>query len=347
MTSPTLGNTPEEREQRLLKGGLRIETTIDPRLQEIATEIVADRLPNEAPTAAIASVDPTSGAVRALFGGTAQSFDLAAQGRRQPGSAFKPLVAAAALRAGISPEREFEGDGPLELTGPGLPEPWEVDNAGRADYGEVDMATAMAESVNTAFAEMIMAVGVGPVIDVLYDGGIDVDAALGPASGRTPATGLGGIRYGVTPLEMAGAYAFLANAGTRHPPYLVAKVSDASNEELSLQRQPTEEVMPPGLNAQLLSMLQGAVDEGTGSDAQLDGWAPAGKTGTTQDNADAWFVGTVPVLSTSVWVGDPEQRRPLRGVTGANTAAPIWRDFMRRALAERESVPFPTSPVRR
>ncbi|MDP9421067.1 MAG: transglycosylase domain-containing protein, partial [Actinomycetota bacterium] len=341
---PALGDTPAERQERILRGGLRIESTIDPWLQEIATEVVAAHLPNEAPTAAVAAVDPATGAVRALFGGTAQSFDLAAQGRRQPGSTFKPLVAAAALRAGIPPERQLEGNGPLELSAPGLSGTWEVDNAGHADYGTIDMAAAMAESVNTAFAELTLAVGVGSVVDVLRDGGIDVEAALGAPDEHTPAVGLGGVRHGVTPLEMAGAYAAMANAGAHHPPHIVERVTDAADETLLLQRQPMHEVLPPRLNARLLSMLQTAVDEGTGSVARLEGWSPAGKTGTSQDNADAWFVGTVPVLSTAVWVGDPARRRPLPGVTGANTAAPIWRDFMRRALSEREPEPFTSSP---
>ena len=344
MASPALGHSPEERKERLLTGGLRIETTIDPRLQEIAADVVANHLPGDTPTGAIAAVEPGTGAVRALFGGTAQSFDLAAQGRRQPGSAFKPMVAAAALRAGVSPDRELEGDGPLELSGPGLVGTWEVDNIGRSNHGSVDMATALSESVNTAFAELTMDVGVGPIVDVVGDLGLDVEAALGSPEQQTPAMGLGGIRYGVTPLGMAGAYATFANAGAHHPPHLVAAVTDRSGEPLALPREPAREVLPPRLNAKLLTMLQGAAGGEDGSVPGLEGWDPAGKTGTTQDNADAWFVGTVPVLSAAVWVGDPDQRRPLPGVTGSNTAAPLWREFMRRALAGTEAHPFPTAP---
>ena len=344
LANPVLGDTPEKRKERILTGGLLIETTIDPGLQEIAADVVAEHLPEDTPTGAIAAVEPGTGAVRALFGGTAQSFDLAAQGRRQPGSAFKPMVAAAALRAGMSPHRELEGDGPLELSGPGLVGSWEVDNIGRSDHGSVDMATALAESVNTAFAELTMDVGVGPIVDVVGDLGIDVEAALGSAEERTPAMGLGGIRYGVTPLGMAGAYATFANAGAHHPPHLVAAVTDRWGEPLRLQRERASEVLSPRLNAVLLTMLQGAAGGEDGSVPGLESWDPAGKTGTTQDNADAWFVGTVPVLSAAVWVGDPDERRPLPGVTGSNTAAPLWREFMRRALLDKEAQPFPSSP---
>ena len=326
-TIEALGPTPEARLERLATGGLRVETTLDPGLQQTVTATVdAAFADGSGATAAVAAVDPTSGAIRALGSGhgAAGGFDLARQGRRQPGSTFKPLTAVAALERGLDPRQRLVGNGPIELDHGG-PEPWRVDNFEGSDAGAVDLRTALRRSVNTAFAQLGVAVGEAAIADVAERVGVDVDAALGAPDQRGPSVALGGVTHGVTPLELASAYAAVADAGVATDPYLVQRIVDRDGEVVYEREVEPRQVIDPAVAGTIRSMLGDALASGTGRAARIAGVEAFGKTGTSQDGADAWFVGSTTNLTTAVWVGHPGGRVPMPEATGGTLAAPIWR----------------------
>jgi penicillin-binding protein 1A len=349
LANPAFGPDREARTELLFSGGLRIETSLDPRLQEIARDVVSDALPYQrGPTAAIAAIDPRDGRILALYGGTdfeQEQFNLATQGRRQPGSSFKPFVLAAALQQGIPLRLTLDGDGPLRIPHSGSPE-WEekgVSNFGGADYGRVDLRTALVKSVNTAFAQLMMIVGPHAVLDVAAGLGIDVAAAT--AGVENPSIALGGLARGVTPLEMASAYGTFANGGRHVAPSLINRVTRPDGTVLYERRPQTAQVLDPHVNAAMVSVMQDVVRFGTGARARLANWSAAGKTGTTQRNADAWFIGYVPVMSAAVWMGHPEGQTPMGGGSSSSFAAGIWRAFMTRALEGVTPVEFPAVEI--
>lgn len=342
-----LGSTVEERARRLATGGLQIETSIDPLLQSAAHRAVTNGLaPWPGLGGALAAVDPEDGEVVALVSvsplGT-EAFDLAEQGRRQPGSTFKPLAAVAALEAGLRLDQELVGDGPVEIEY-ARGRRWTIDNFRGADHGEVDLEEALVSSVNTALAQVAVATGPEPIVDVARRLGIDVDAAMGPEGERGPSLALGALSRGVSPLEMATSYGVLTAGGRHTETTLVKRVVDGGGRELLRRAPDPRAVLDPTVAATITRFLQQAVDEGTGGSARLPGWEPAGKTGTSQQNADAWFVGAVPSLSVATWLGHPDAAQPVRGLTGGSAAAPVWRAFMATALRDAEPVPFPEPP---
>ena len=344
LADPTFGDTREARARLLFSGGLTISTSIDPRLQAAAAEAVATHISADAgPTAAIAAVNPVTGQVRALHSGTdfaGEQFSIATQGRRQPGSAFKPFVLAAAMEKGTGMPRSLRGDSPATFAVPGHVEPWRVSNHRGADHGSVTGHEALVRSVNTAFADLILDVGLAPVADVAARVGIDVESALGPEATRGPSIALGGFTHGVSPLDMASAYGTFANAGIHVRPFIIERVVDARGAEVFSRRPHAVQALDEDINAAIGAALQDVVRRGTGTRARLRGWEPMGKTGTSQDNADAWFIGAVPDLSAAVWVGHSEERIPVGGLTGGSLPAPIWRDFMGHALHDVRPVAF-------
>jgi membrane peptidoglycan carboxypeptidase len=347
-TLPALGRTPEERTELLYTGGLRISTSIRPRLQSAAAATVADHLSAIPAQGALAAVDPRSGSVLALAGGAsfrAQQFDLATQARRQPGSAFKPFVAAAALAAGLAPGQSLAGDGPVEIDVPGAPRPWRVDNYESADHGTVTMREAMAASVNTAFAQLGVGIGPDAIADVAQRVGIDTARALGPENTHGPAVALGGITHGVTPLEMASAYGVFATEGVHRAPHVITEIRRA-DEPVYRAAESARRALPKGVTAHVRDMLRDVIRDGTGTHAQVRPWDAVGKTGTTQNHADAWFVGTTPSLSAAVWIGDPEGQRSVPGLTGGTVPARVWREFVESALRPQAPKRFPDLPRR-
>jgi membrane peptidoglycan carboxypeptidase len=345
LDNPAFGPDRESRAELLFSGGLKIETSLDPRLQQIAREVVSDALPSQrGPTAAIAAVDPRDGRILAIYGGTdfeQEQFNLATQGRRQPGSSFKPFVLAAALQQGLPLWLSLDGNSPLKIPGAGSPE-WAQDgvaNFGDADYGHIDLRSALVRSVNTAFAQLIMIVGPPEVLTVA--GGMGIDVAAATMGIRNPSIALGGLERGVTPLEMASAYGTFANGGRHVPASLINRVTDPDGVVRYERTIQSQQVLDPRVNAAMVSVMQDVVRAGTGSRARLAGWTAAGKTGTTQRNADAWFVGYVPVMSTAVWMGYPEGQISMRGGSSSSFTAGIWRAFMTRALEGVPPVSFP------
>jgi penicillin-binding protein 1A len=347
LTEPALGETREEREELLATGGLRIETTIDPRLQEGATAALFGALGRwEGLGTGLAAVDPHSGrivAAASLSPEGTKSFDLATQARRQPGSTYKTVAAIAAIEAGMDPDERLVGDGPTEIEyAPGRH--WTVDNYSGSNHGRIPLGEALASSVNTAFAQVAVAVGTDRIVDVTERLGIDAEPALGPADERGPSLALGALHHGVSPLEMASAYGVFATNGLRVEPYIVERVVDRDGRELLRRKAEPEPAVDPAVIGVVRDMLTDAVRSGTGRAADLPGWDIAGKTGTSQQHADAWFVGAVPTLSVATWIGHPNASQPVQGLTGGSAAAPIWHDFMQIALDGADPVPFPEPP---
>jgi membrane peptidoglycan carboxypeptidase len=331
-TLEALGPDRKTRLTRLFTGGYTIQTTLDPKIFAATQASVGERLglPGD-PITAVASVAPGDGAIRNLFGGldfVSTQFPYATSGRRQAGSAFKPFVYMAALRDGIDPRSTFDGTSGRRI---GCYGDRPVRNyAGEDAGGRIDVDTALAHSVNVVFVELGCEVGVGDVVRTAIDAGIPADATE-----KQGAVFLGGLDRGVSPLDMANAYATFAAGGVRAEPYAISAVVDSSGAKVYTHRPKLRRVFDEAQVSVLNRALAGVVRSGTGRAAGI-GRPVAGKTGTTQENIDAWFVGYVPQLSTAVWVGyDP--RRPMadvhgRTVTGGSFPAAIFGDIMRGGL---------------
>ncbi|MGH3440992.1 MAG: PBP1A family penicillin-binding protein [Nitriliruptorales bacterium] len=338
-----LGATRDERLASLFTGGLRIATTIDLVDQSHAEEAIPAILTEEGdPAAALVALEPDTGAIRALVGGrdfydesdpTAR-FDLAVQGRRQPGSAFKPIVLATALSRGVSLDEVFPGGVTAEIDDPrcrGPEGPWRPSNYGRASYGPLTLREATVRSVNTVYARLVSEVGPTAVVATAHSLGIGGE--LDPLC----AVGLGAEE--VSPLDLASAYASFATLGRRHPPYLVERITTADGEVLYEHGDESHRVLDESVAYLVTQTLGEVVRRGTGVRASI-GRPQAGKTGTTDDHSDAWYVGYTPDLVAAVWVGYPEGRIPMVPPTtritveGGRWPAEVWATFASAALAD-------------
>ena len=332
---------------RVFGGGLQVRTSIDLNLQEIAREAIAKWLPSESgPSAALVAIDPRDGRVLAMYGGRSfkeSQFNLAVQGERQPGWAFKPFALAAALQQGISPATRFVSH-PVTIsldTG----KVWYVHNYEGANLGSIDLESATIHSDNTVYAQLAKIVGPQKIEDAAH--------ALGVTSHLDPffSIVLGG--EAVNPLEMARAYSSFADGGRRidgsifkNHPRAILSVNNQANNPIRLQ------AITPNNAAIVTRYLQEVVQMGTGVRAQLaDGRPVAGKTGTTENYGDAWFVGYTPQLAVSVWVGYPNKLRPMKTefqggpVAGGTFPALIFKTFTEQALAYLNAQPqsFPSA----
>ena len=339
-----------EVEQRLGVGvidsqrGARVQTPLDITLQRFAEAAVArglDQIERTWPRlrradaverlqAAFVALDPTTGEIRALVGGReyrASQFNRAVLARRQPGSAFKPFVYLAALSArrgspAFTPAT-FVDDTPLTLK-VGSTE-WSPRNYEDRYEGRVTVRRALERSLNAATVRVALEIGLPAVIETARELGIP-----GPLA-AVPATVLGASE--VTPLELARAYLPFANGGVRHQNLsAVTAVYEANGARLDVQKSDAIQVVPPAEAYVMTSLLEGVIEAGTASSIRGLGNAGtvAGKTGTTNDGRDAWFVGYTPTLLALVWVGFDNGE--AHGLTGAQAAVPIWADFMRAAL---------------
>ena len=330
------------------RGGLKVYTTIDPYLQEAARRSITGQLylPSD-PSSAVVSIDPSNGYIRAMASsGTYQDrrFNLAAQGHRQPGSAFKTFVLATAIRKGMNPRSTRYTSRPLNLNIPGYG-PWKVQTYDKTYGGSMDLVRATLKSDNTVYAQLIVDVGPKAVRETARLMGIStkLDAL--------PAEGLGGLRLGVSPLEMANAYATLASGGIRNKPKAIRRVVFPDGKSVDLGKPERKRVFSDGVAYEVTKILQQNVRSGTGTKANI-GCPAAGKTGTTDNFNDAWFVGYTPHLSSSVWVGYPNALTEMRSVHGVSVAggtfpAAIWGSYM--SLAKRgdcASFPPPREPMR-
>ena len=324
-------------------GGLEVTTTISRVAQDAAVaavqEVVGDGSDEAALKGALVAVDPRTGAIAAYYGGggTGTGFDYASQGEgRQPGSSFKPFVLAAALKEGISLRSTFDGNSGKRF--PGVTEP--VDNFGDRSFGRVDLMRATQNSVNTAYFELGLEVGPRKVAELASAAGITTD--LG---GENPEGGIALGTYDVKVIDQAVAYGAFANGGQRVTPILVQKVVQGEDELFTNETELTR-VFDEEVAADTTAALQQVVQAGTGTRAKLAGGRPAaGKTGTTSNNYDAWFVGYTPQLSTAVWIGTGRNEtieiEGIRQVTGGVVSAGIWKAFTDAALEGQEELPFP------
>jgi membrane peptidoglycan carboxypeptidase len=330
------------REEAVQAGGLVVETTFDPRAQAEAVRAVQSALPAELPDgvyAALVSVEPGTGRVRAEYGGAdylRRPFNAVTQGAAQAGSSFKPYVLAAALERQVPLSAELDGSSP-QLFGD-----WEVRNFGGGSYGKVDVVTATAKSVNTAYVQLGVRAGPHRVARVAAELGITADMSVERDS---PVISLGVTT--VTPLEQANAFATLAAGGLRATPFVVERVAGPGGE-LWYQAEPqVEQTLDQAVAADVSFALQQVVTSGTGTAARVPGRPSAGKTGTTSRNTAAWYVGYTPQLSTAVAVYSERQDMPLRGfagvreVTGGTLPARIWGRYTAAALAGEPVLPFP------
>ena len=325
---------------RVFGGGLRVTTTIDVELQEIARAAIAKTLKDpEGPQAALVAVNPHNGEILAMVGGSnfrESQFNLAVQGERQPGSAFKPFVLAAALEEGISPVTHFESKKIVISLGDRL---WQVNNYEGSYLGSIDLETATVHSDNAVYAQLTQLVGPGNVVEMARDAGV-----RSPLN-RYFAIGLGA--EAANPLEMARAFSTFANGGHRvdgsilgDRPRAVIRINSKENQPLPRR------VLSPNKTALLNSILQKVVTQGTGRRAALPDRPAAGKTGTTENYGDAWFVGYTPQLAVAVWVGYPKGLRPMlteyhgEPVVGGTYPAEIWKTFMQTANAVRKFEPI-------
>ena len=278
------------------------------------------------PQVAIVSVDPQTGYIKAMVGGRGtDQFNRAVLAERQPGSAFKPFVYLAAIDNGISPATVIE-DKELDFA-----KDWNPQNYDKTWHGKVSMRTALVHSYNIPAILIAQKVGPSTVIDYAKKMGISSLVTSGGANDNNLAIALGGLTRGVTPLEMSSAFAVLANNGSYNKPIAITKIVDRTGKVLYESKVSPEQVVNPKSVYLLVDMMKEVMTRGTGTGAAI-GRPAAGKTGTTNDYKDAWFVGFTPDLSTCVWIGD-DNGEPLNRMTGANEPATIWRDFMSAALA--------------
>jgi penicillin-binding protein 1A len=335
---------------RAFDGGLRITTTLDLDLQRAAEQAIGNYLGYAGgPGASLVVIENSTGEVRAMVGGrdyNESSFNLATSGERQPGSSFKAFDLAAALEDGISPESTWTSKPKtLYVHTPRGPEKFVVHNDEGSYAGENTLAGATAYSDNSVYAEVGLKVGTKRIAQVARAMGITTPISTNPAMT------IGGLTVGVTPLDMAHAYETIAHGGQRVSGTLAEDFGPVSIQEVDagngtlpdgsgrdVNRVVTKTVLPPSIAATETSMLEAVVQYGTGHAAQIGTFA-AGKTGTTENYGDAWFVGWDSKYTVAVWVGFPNGLVPMTNdfnggpVLGGTFPALIWHDFMTSALA--------------
>jgi len=326
----------------VFSGGLKVQTTLDPELQAAAEEAVAGRLAGVGPSASLVAIHNKTGEVRAMVGGTdfeQRPFNLATNGHRQPGSAFKPFTLVRALQDGVSPDATFTSA--KKVLGP-KDDPFEVNNYEDSYAGVASLRSATATSDNSVFAELGLDVGTKRIAKLAQRMGVRTEVSTNRAMT------LGGLEEGLTPLEMAHAYSTIANRGVRVSgtlaaspggPVAIEQVGGGDRDDKNEQR--SERIFPEDVGETAHELLAGVVSGGTGTAAQIDEFA-AGKTGTTENYGDAWFAGFNNELTVAVWVGYPDKLQAMeteyggQPVAGGTYPAEIWGDLMRSWIEIRE-----------
>lgn len=321
-------------ENVVFKGGLRVYTTIDLKMQKHA-EAAAWNILNRPgdPAVALTAIEPKTGYIRAMVGGRdfeKSKYNLALSHNRQPGSSFKTFVLAAAIEDGKSIYETYESS-PVTIPIPGS-KPWKVDNYIEGSGGPpMPLHQALVRSVNTVFARLIMDVGAQKVAELAQKMGISVK--INP----NPAIALGGFSHGPSTLDMASAYGTIANGGRYNPPTAITKIGDSRGKVIEEHKLKPTQAISEATAYILTGVLEDVINHGTGTRARI-GRPAAGKTGTAQAYRDAWFCGFTPDLSTAVWVGHPETtKKSMYNVHGVRVAggtfpAQIWGSFMSNSL---------------
>ncbi|MCJ7604389.1 MAG: penicillin-binding protein 1A [Desulfobulbaceae bacterium] len=335
--------------ETLVAGGLTIETTLDPNLQKSATAAVnrgvakwVVRRPNKIaglPQAALVAMDASTGEVRALVGGTdfnKSQFDRATQARRQPGSAFKPIVYAAALRDPFTPASIIM-DEPLVLPGSSPGSTWQPQNFDGKFTGPTTLESALIHSRNVVTVKLLQEIGIEPVRQLARDMGVSsqLNKNLSLALGSSE----------VTLLELTGAYTTFANLGQTAKPVFITKITDRNGNTLESFKEKKRQVLDKETAYQITRIMQGVIEEGTGKKAWGLPQEAAGKTGTTDTYRDAWFIGYTPEMVCGVWMGFDKKRSLGSNETGGLACAPIWLDFMQKVPMKVEKFPVPDGIV--
>ncbi|HWR05291.1 penicillin-binding protein 1A [Sporomusa sp.] len=314
------------------KDGLKVYTTLDLEMQA-AAEHAMNQLPTtrtengiKQPQGALVAIDPHTGHIKAMVGGRGNDqFNRAVLAERQPGSAFKPFVYLAAIESGLTPASIID-DSPISFGS------WSPMNYDQKFRGPVTMRTALEQSLNVVAVKLAQQVGIDKALYYAQQMGISTLVLKGDTNDRNLSMSLGGLTRGVTPLEIASAYGVLANSGIRVEPTSIIKIVDRNGKVIE-QTTPKEKVVVNERSAYLLTdMMRGVINNGTGTGAYF-GRPAAGKTGTTSDYKDAWFVGFTPDLVAAVWMGY-DSPGYLGGVTGGTIPATIWRSFMSDVAAK-------------
>jgi len=297
---------------------LNIYTTLDPRLQKIALQAVS----GASPQGALVALNPQTGAVLALMGGTSfreSQFNRATQAKRQPGSAFKPILYAAALENGFTPATLLKDEKKVYSDGRGGK--WQPKNFDNVYRGTVTLREALTHSLNSASLDLIHSLGSKTVVEFAHKLGVqsplanDLSLALGTSE--------------VTLLELTAAYAAFDNGGFTVDPRLISSITDSTGEALQIYPPNRNSTLDPALASLMTSLLQSPVREGTAKSLSALRWESisAGKTGTTDQGRDAWFIGYTPEIVVGVWVGNDKEK--IKAVSGAKEALPIWAEFMK------------------
>ncbi len=323
----------------VFNGGLTVYTTLDTRLQADAEKAALSKFKKaKDPSVALVSIDPRNGYVKAMVGGkdyAKSKFNLATQGRRQPGSSFKTFVLVTALGQGMPPDFKVDSQAPVTI--PSKPKPWVVNNDEGHGSGMMSLAEATWSSVNAVYARVAWAIGIKDVAHTAKIMGVQTHIP------SYPSIALGSVNC--TPLEMASAYGTLATGGVHCDPIVITKVYDSHKQVIFAAHPQGKQVIKANVAHAATEVLKGVIQQGTATRADI-GRPEAGKTGTSQNNRDAWFVGYTPQLVTSVWVGYTTEKTLIidgsKGF-GGTLAAPIWAAFMRKALAGQPKRDFPSA----
>ena len=333
-------------------GGLRVYTSINPRMQRLARKAIRDNLYYQTdPASAIIAIDPRTGAIKAMTGiipgKKNNQFNLTSQAKRQPGSTFKVMVLTSAIAQGMDPYSTYYTSAPFTYQPDSALEPWSVHTYSNSYVGSVSVASATLMSDNTVFAQLTLDAGPQNVADMAYKLGVrqtKLDVV--------PAMGLGS--DAVSPLEMASADATLAAGGVYNAPLAITKVvlpDGKIDKSVGWGKPKRERVIPDWVAYEVTKVLESNMTSGTATGAYF-GRTAAGKTGTTDDHADGWLCGYTPQLATAVWVGYPDAERPVYvhgvAIAGGNIPASIWHDFMSPAMASMPVRDFaaPETPAR-
>ncbi|MFI9259316.1 transglycosylase domain-containing protein [Streptomyces sioyaensis] len=367
----SFGKTRKIRAQRWNEGGMTIRTTLDPQTQKSIQASLGDHVYDDDPVAGAATiVEPGTGRILGMgqsrpygFGENQTVINLSVDHRMgggagyQPGSTFKPVIAAAALEQGTSPEQEYPS--PYRMPYPSPVQTcdgeWQgtdsTQNENKEEVGPYAMKEATAKSVNTYFVQLISDIGICPAVNMAQKMGIE--RADGKPLQQVPSMTLG--VQEMSPLTMASGYAAFANGGEYCSPVAIESITDARGRSLKVPQTSCRSAMSKKTADTINTLLKGVVEDGTGREAGLRGRDSAGKTGTSDSRYAAWFVGYTPNAAGAVWVGDPQHKRKMYDITiggvphdkvyGADTPGPIWRDAMTGALDGRPAPALPTVPI--
>ncbi len=335
-------------------GGLKVYTTIDPRLQRAARRAIVDTLSARTdPASALVSIDPGTGAIKAMAavtpGTSGNQFNLVAQAKRQAGSTFKMFVLTAAVDEGINPETTYYVSGPFHYQPDPYSPAWNVSTYDHTYLGSTSIANATIHSDNTVYAQLTLDVGPKKIAEMAHR--LGVRSPLTTKEGAyVPSLGLGAIP--VSPLDLASAYTTLAAGGIYSKPMAIRKVVLGNGKEdtdVGWGEPSRTRVISPGVAYTVTQILEQNMQYGTGTGANF-GRPAAGKTGTTDNYADAWFCGFTPNLEATVWIGYPRGEVPMLNVHGIAVSGPtfpatIWKNFMLSAVGRTNPVDFKVPSV--